>query len=251
MIRKQLIFSHGEKGGVGKSTIATLIIEHLLKSGHRLYIAEGDPSVGDVANRYRGVVHGAAIPLARSGAAEEACAELLDRLEAVYADEADVVVVNLPGSASDTVDRLAPDLIGPVASELGIDVRTVFAIGPGEASVEALSESMQHGLGSISARVVAVPNEVLGDSSRFAWVRSAARGVWIEDGLPEVILFRLAARCMERLRDRPGTIGAIAAGDTTPRWSAVHRTLLRQWLRVGEQILQTLEIGEPDQEVAP
>ncbi len=68
-MRKKLIVSTGEKGGVGKSTALLPIIEEAHARGLRIFLIEGDPSIPDLQRRYQGSLPGVQISLARPDSA--------------------------------------------------------------------------------------------------------------------------------------------------------------------------------------
>lgn len=187
---KKLIISHGDKGGVGKSVIATTCTEALLAAGQLVALVEGDPSQPDVGARYTrdpGVKLGA-LPLARAGAPEAAVADLSYWLE-TDAAEADAVVINLPAGASETLDGLG-GAIREVADALGYEIFVTYSLGKGEAPARGLGKSLKGGLLSHvdpDKRLVLFPL-FQGHQATFAWYRDPARAAknFHEAAFPEL-----------------------------------------------------------------
>ena len=129
-MKKKLILVHGDKGGVGKSTLASLIVDAALEAFGKVAVVEGDEKIDDVSSRFAGVqgVTGFMVDLARPDASEEAVIALFEELEG--AGLPDLVVVNTPASASATLDRQAAVLV-EAAHDMGYSVR--MAGVPGEA----------------------------------------------------------------------------------------------------------------------
>ena len=51
---KTVIFSHGDKGGVGKSTIAAVMVSSIADRAGHCAIIDGDVKTPDLYNRYAG-----------------------------------------------------------------------------------------------------------------------------------------------------------------------------------------------------
>ena len=175
---KKIIISHGDKGGVGKSIVATAIVEALVAGGHPVALIEGDASQPDVGMRYighedRGISLGA-LPLSRAGAADAAVADLSYYLEKSASDRD--VIINLPAGAGETLDGLAGSLAA-VADALGYTLYATYSLGKGEAPAKGLAKSLEAGLMSVIAperRIVLFP-AFQGTTETFAWAHSPVR----------------------------------------------------------------------------
>ncbi len=120
-MRKKLIVSTGDKGGVGKSTALIAVIEGAHSLGLRTFLIEGDPSIPDVQNRYQGWIPGVQVSLARPDSAGDALVELMNHLEQ-RTEEADVLMLNLPAGAASTIDQQAEELILPCLEAFELDL---------------------------------------------------------------------------------------------------------------------------------
>ncbi|MBU2806513.1 ATP-binding protein, partial [Acidithiobacillus ferridurans] len=89
-----LYFSHGDKGGVGKSLLSAVLVDHLIQSGRDVGIIEGDTGA-DIALRFSDIDL-QLVNLNRSGAQEEAVLGFSEALEALAGKD---IVVNLPAGA--------------------------------------------------------------------------------------------------------------------------------------------------------
>jgi len=225
----QLIFCHGEKGGVGKSTTAMCLIEHCLQAGLEPFLVEGDTGIPDVAARYRGTVEGAQIPLARPDLAEEAIGELLELLESSLDDLAGrPVVVNLPAGAAATVDRSAA-LIREVATAAGWSISTLYLLAGGVESASAAINSLRKGLAGVADRQVAIRNLAHGDPARWPWVRDGHQATWEAAGGEVQDLEELAARVVDKIAGT-GPLGPLISGEQ-PGLYLVDRSILGRWLK--------------------
>lgn len=223
---KHIIIVHGDKGGVGKTTVAGLSADYAVKKHGSVVVVEGDLKIGDIARRFRGVagVQGLAVDLARPDGSEDAAVALFSEIEKL---DADLVVINTPASASLTIDRQA-DIIVPAAHDLGYAVHVAWLLGPGDDSARLAGESQ---LCRLADRKVAIVNKAFGQT--IAWAHHPARAAWLESGGIEGELPVLSERTMAAVRDLPGRYSVIAqdlgALNTIQR-SAVHRWVHASWV---------------------
>ena len=221
---KKLILVHGDKGGVGKSTLAGLAIDRALEKFGAVAVVEGDEKIDDVSARFDGVqgVTGFMVDLARPDASEEAVIAFFEELEG--AGLPDVVVVNTPASASATLDRQAAVLV-EAAHDLGYTVRVAWMLGPDEASAALSGESE---LCRLADRKVAVVNERFGDGKRFAWSKHPARQAWASNGGLESALPHLTDRAMTAVQDHTGRYSVLAAPGSPI--STITRKYIMEWV---------------------
>ncbi|PKY11378.1 hypothetical protein B1757_04735 [Acidithiobacillus marinus] len=175
MNQKTLFFSHGDKGGCGKSVLAMLIVERLLADGKIVHLIESDPSQPDLAMRYandKSVINGF-LSLNQAGDAENAISRFNAWLENRGGDN---VVVNLPAGASETLDDLG-DLLSDVCTALDYRLVVTYSLEKNIMAANMLDESLDNGLMSLilpENRFVVYP-EFKGDAKDFAWYEHAAR----------------------------------------------------------------------------
>jgi hypothetical protein len=170
---RRLFFSHGDKGGAGKSTVSALLVDYLLLNGHSVGLMEGDLQA-DVADRFADDIKVTVVNLNRSGAAEEAVLAFSDGL-ADLAD-CDDIVVNLPSGAGDTLESFAEPIVA-VAEAMGIDVYVLFSLGHQAPATRFALRSLDGGLlGSVPVehRCIIYPG-FMGEPKSFDWVLSGAR----------------------------------------------------------------------------
>ncbi|MDB2705289.1 hypothetical protein N9Y67_01980 [Pseudomonadota bacterium] len=212
---KQIIVSHGQKGGVGKSMIASLVANYLTDNfaKEKLLLVEGDTGIPDVALRYKNKIKTIGIPLQRGDMAVEALGELFERLENEFNNGVEIVLINLPAGAADTIDKHAVDLVAPVAEALGVVINITYAIGSGNESAKAAGVSLKEGLAGISDKRIAVVNSAMGEPAKMAWSRSTERDEWLDSGGEELVLPTLTPRIADRLHELEGTFSEIASGD--------------------------------------
>ncbi|MGC8605913.1 MAG: hypothetical protein ACP5VS_19800, partial [Desulfomonilaceae bacterium] len=105
---KTIIFSHGDKGGVGKSVVAALLVDMALQRFGRASLIEGDAKTPDVFARYQDdpQVVKKMISLNLAGDAATAVGGLAEWLENENPDDHLVTIVNLPANAGETLDGL-------------------------------------------------------------------------------------------------------------------------------------------------
>lgn len=226
---KKLILVHGDKGGVGKSTLAGLAIDYAIQHFGQVAVVEGDEKIDDVSSRFAGVagVQGFMVDLARPDASEESVIALFDELEG--AGLPDVVVVNTPASASSTLDRQAKVLV-EAAHDMGYSVHVAWMLGPDDSSAALSAESQ---LCKLADRKVAVVNCRFGDGKRFSWTRHKARAAWLESGGFESALPALTDRAITAVQDQPGRYSDLAAPGSA--LSTITRKYVGEWVRAAHE----------------
>ena len=140
----KIYFSHGDKGGVGKSMLAALVVEFCMRAQYSVGIIEGDINQPDIAIRYKPTtVPVGAVNLARAGASEEAVLKFVDKVQAIRG--VDHIVVNLPASSSETLDANA-DVIIEALKENGHEPFLMYSMGHTPAAAETFKASAESGL---------------------------------------------------------------------------------------------------------
>lgn len=214
-----LIVAHGQKGGVGKSTVASILIE--LAPDPPLII-ECDDCAPDVARRYaRAGYAGLSVPLVTSERADDTLVDLMAEVEKV---EEQVIVVNLPGSAGYVVDLHARE-IREVADACGRTLVVAYLIGAGGDSSRTAMDSARDGLVAHAHRSVAVINQYFGRSVHAAWT-PVLRERWPG---AEVVLPALTDRVAEKVRYIDLPFSRIVSGGPDPL-PVIERSMLRRWL---------------------
>lgn len=171
---KRLFFSHGDKGGAGKSALSALLVDYTLISGRSVGLIEGDEQA-DIAARFENDdVKMAIVNLNRAGAAEEAVLAFSGGLEEL--SDCDDIVVNLPSGAGGTLEQFAEPIVS-VAEAMCIDVHVFFSLGHQEPATRFALRSLNGGLlGTIpvNRRCMVYPG-FMGTPDSFDWVKSGAR----------------------------------------------------------------------------
>lgn len=222
---KKLFAVHGDKGGVGKSLFATAMTEYILSTFGSCCVVEGDAKIPDVARRFGDAVgvEGLLTNLARADKAEEAVIALFEELEA-RGDAAERVIINTPGSASDTLDKKA-DLFMPVAKDMGYEVRVAWLVAD---DLEGIDLSAKSALCAQADYKIAIVNAAKTSPTSGPWFRSTARKAWLESGGHEAVFPALTDRAMTILREsgrRPYDLFLPEGGQST-----VIRQVFKNWL---------------------
>ena len=226
--------SHGEKGGVGKSRLAMVLVDYLQKMGRPVVIVEGDKSGADVGKRFGESVETGFIDLNRPDNMEEAFSTLGGWLE----DHADAdVVVNLPGQASNTLDKFA-GLLADSLGLLGQDMTVFYSVGPLDIHTKNLVQSATGGLLSavpVDRRIV-VMGEIGGPAKGFHWATSEAREQFLREGGKEGVMpvFK-PALLDQQVRDMPGGYSPLIAKDSPLK--IADRALLFRWLTAAHAVV--------------
>jgi len=235
MTTKKIIMVHGDKGGVGKSMVSSIIVDYYLTNydTNDVMVIEGDNTVPDVARRFDGLLKCVNAPLTGEDPTEM-IAKLIDLIES---SEISRIVVNLPASAGETIDPLAADFIAPAMEEIGVEVDVVFVIGKAKESALLAERSVATGLVSIAKNKLAVLNGFFGNPEQFTWSSSDSREKWYENGGEEIYLPLLHERVASLAE--AGSFSGLAAVDGG--LTVANRMLMKRWLKTAHQIGEKIE----------
>ena len=229
-----IFISHGEKGGLGKSRLAMVLVDLLIKRERDVVIVEGDKSGADVGKRYDGLVDTGFINLNRPEAMEAAFSALGGWLEEHAAGKD--VVVNLPGQASDTLDQFA-GFLASTAEMLGHQLTVYYSVGSLDLHTSNLVRSMREGLMSavpLDRQVVVMP-ELFGPPDGYHWFKSGTRQKFLAAGGKEGVmpLFKPPA-LEEQIRMMPGSYSSLLEKDSPLK--VADRALLFRWLSAAHKV---------------
>ncbi|MBN6739904.1 hypothetical protein JKG47_05020 [Acidithiobacillus sp. MC6.1] len=176
---KTVIFSHGDKGGVGKSAVAAIMVDMILKHKGRCGVIDGDVKTSDIYNRYQDTKGADVIKLQLNyaGAATVALNKLSAQVDS--SDAAAFIVVNCPAGAGDTLDELA-GLFNEACAMDGTRMVATYALGTKEECAGALAESLKSGLMSFvipDNQMVLYPL-MQGEKSAFPWETDPAKAMY-------------------------------------------------------------------------
>lgn len=169
MLRQTLILSHGDGGGVGKSTVAYLIASILLDWGYRIVVIDGDSAElagkADVHLRFVGKsgVDTVTAPILANGEdAEDTVTRLFNLLGRFPGNYA---VMNAPANASETLDRIG-DVFGRIAARQGVDLRVAYSLDRSQA-MQVADRVARGPFFASASRAAFVRNEAFGSEERF------------------------------------------------------------------------------------
>jgi hypothetical protein len=223
---KKMLFVHGDKGGVGKSTFATLITDYAWHQNLATALVEGDKTVRDVGPRFEEVegVRVVDIDLARPDMSEDAIVGLFSAMEKHLSDS-EMIVINSPASSSATLDRQA-DIIAPTVKEMGYRLIVAWMIDVGEDSARLAGKSE---LCRMADWKVAVQNTRLKPVDMLPWRRHPVRKMWLESGGIEIILPGLTERVIGKVREIAKPYSEIVR-DRENGLTIVERQALKRWV---------------------
>jgi len=228
--RKTLIVSGGNKGGVGKSLVATTIASLLLARSQPITLIEADPTNPDIARRF---AHHAPVLLADVGDRDGWIA-LLDALEAVTTP---YIVVSLPAGTNE-IDAIQ-HLLRRTLATLDIDLHLLFSMSRQHDSLELIGKSLTQGLASFAQQAVAIKNGFFGREEQFdRWNTSKYRKQWLNQGFAEAFLPELNHRIIDFLESHPQPLHHLASAGL----STALRLDLEDWLNAAQMSLMSIGI---------
>ena len=237
-----VFFSHGEKGGVGKTAVASAAIDLMLASGRKVAVVEGDVDNADIARRYEGAVTRVKkVRLSDPSEYQRAVNDLVTFVaEIIETAEADAVVVNMPANASTTVDKDIAVLSDAVA-DLGALITVAISSGNTDQSIERTVGIVRNGVGTLGDSIVLAP-EFLKDENLVSKLS--------ERGLEQVDLYpRLSPDTMQIILDHPQATLASLAQVGGPIKSPIQRIRITQYLRQARDVLMPVMGGLVDPDV--
>lgn len=176
MISK-LIVVGGGKGGVGKSLVATGLIDTSIELKRNVLLIESDTSVPDVYKAYSGIVKSVAIDLDK----KEGWIMLLDALN----DNEGIAILNT-GARNDKGVKLFGSLLMTALPQLKCKLETLWVIGRRRASLELLADyidAMQQDV------IHVVRNNHYGDGEKFQLYNESATKKRVESAGGKTIDF--------------------------------------------------------------
>ncbi|MHB9043092.1 hypothetical protein [Acidithiobacillus sp.] len=241
-MERTLYISHGDKGGVGKSYLSMLAVEYLLRFGH-ISLIEADPTQPDLGVRYAGIgeVSVAALPLNQAGDAENALSVFGEMLET---SNADLVVVNLPAGAGETLDATA-GMIRDLSDALEYRLVVTYALEKNRVASDALIKSMGKGLLSVvdeDKRYVAYP-EYKGKIETFDWYNRPERE---KAKIGELIVPSLGNRsALSKLEASRGRVADLVDKSNRPEgWMILDQSSVYRWYQAGIAAIAPIFGGE-------
>ena len=241
-MERTLFISHGDKGGVGKSYLSMLAVECLLEHGP-VSLIEADPTQPDLGVRYMGLDNVAvgALPLNQAGDAENALSAFGEMLET---SNADLVVVNLPAGAGETLDGMA-GMIRDLSDALEYRLIVTYALEKNRVASDALIRSMAHGLLSVvdtDKRFVAYP-EYKGKVETFDWYNRPERK---KAEIGELIVPSLGNRsALTKLEASRGRVADLVDKNNRPDgWMIIDQSSVFRWYKAGIAAIAPILGGE-------
>ena len=227
-MERTLFFSHGNKGGVAKSYTSMVATEFLLGHGQEVALIEADATQPDIASRYQnteGVSLGL-LPLNKAGDAENALADFGAWLES---SEPNIVVVNLPAGAGETLDAIASS-IRDLADALEYRLAVTYGLEKNRTAAEGLAKSLSDGLLSVVEprdRFVVYP-AYKGAAESFEWFHSEAKK---SAEIGEIIMPAIGSRsALQKLEATPGRVADLIDKTNRPQgWMILDQSSVFRW----------------------
>lgn len=226
-MEKIIFYSHGNKGGCGKSFLAMLATEYLLGRGP-VVVAETDPRQFDVLERFKDDpdVTAGSMSLNRAGDAANAITRFGNFLEESNAFQ---IVINLPGGAGETIDAFAPTLRA-LADGLGYRMVVTYSQENDEVATTVFKNDLEAGLLSVvdpKNRFVVYPLFKKFAVTAFPWFSDPLRQ---EGRIGEIAIPGLGSdSALDRMKKTPGRFSDIAAGKVGDL-RMTEMLLVRRWL---------------------
>lgn len=190
-----------------------------------MIVVEGDKTICDVADRFKGVTGARVIQsnLSKPETSEDAIIKLLEYLSELETDGDMHIVVNTPANVSSTINAQS-DLILPVVREMGYEVLVAWMMGGGRSEDLLMKSSLCAG----ADRKIAVVNAHYVDAE--SWLRSDVHDSWVEEGGLDGTLPKMTASAVSVMQTHTRPLSLLAVSDGGQ--SIVMRQSLKNWLSV-------------------
>jgi hypothetical protein len=237
---KTVIFSHGDKGGVGKSTIAAVMVDRIVSQTHACTVIDGDVKTPDLFNRFGAVrdVKAYSMQINYAGAASTALNELAKLVEDAPSD---FIVVNCPAGAGDTLDDLA-GMFSESCEDLGVRMAASYALGTKDECAGSLRQSLSDGLMSFVApenRLVIYPI-FQGGKDLFPWTADPARNGYLQSRGMESDFPKLEPAFVMQALEKTTGYFSDAAKRTDIGLTTYARVSVKHWLKDAFQSVDPL-----------
>jgi len=231
MNNRTIIFSDGQKGGVGKSMTAITLADYLMRHSSAIGVIDADHTNPDLARLFNRNIENVFTATYDFSELDDWML-FLESLEKLPQDIQNIIV-SLPATLN-----INPylDTACAVLDALNFDIACFFTLNRQADSVNLLSSSMETGLLSRSSTRVAVLNGLFGNEDKFdRWVDSDTKAKFESDGgstayLPE-LFYRSVDLCLVELQ----LPFSIAIQQEMP---LVYRAQIQQWLRQTDSLYE-------------
>lgn len=245
---KTIIMSHGDKGGCGKSLTTNIIASYLVKIGHPFMLIDADASQstsrGDIADRFdkNGDIV-AVTSIALTGSEGENSERVNRMFEAIEDDDNDMVVINLPASASDTLEYEG-DIVAEYIAEVGYELYIPYNFAPNESSAETAAANAGQPMMQAATRTALVRNLHFATENRYNEIIESNR---VLNAMPRLTL-PVMARTLKDVLDENAAMNIFdLASRTGPNGSsAINRSRANNYLdRASAAIFAGLDLPIP------
>ncbi|WP_440998133.1 hypothetical protein [Arhodomonas sp. SL1] len=245
---KTLIISHGDKGGCGKSTVATIIGSRLLEKGTPFVLIEADAGEGsggqpDVAPRFTGRdnVQVTEMSMRQEGRhVEDMIAKMFGAIENW---EQEYILMNTPANASATLEYVG-DLIAAAVEEMGIDLRVAYSFDRSDAAVANAAAAAKGHILRAATHAAFVVNEHFGIEAEYARKIDAQKAM---RGYARAVVPALSPGAADQLLAHPGANLADLSDHTGPLHTMQRLQVARWYGRAAGNVMRALAL-EGEQE---
>lgn len=141
-------FSHGVKGGVGKSMVSLVVVDYLLSLGRKVGVIEVDCSTPDVILKLRTVKDVSTAIVDVSENAYDGISLLVSSFITFMEEGVTDVVVNLPAGATQ-IDGFASE-IKQALDSLEVNMKVYFSVGDSSSDTISFNASARDGLVAVA-----------------------------------------------------------------------------------------------------
>lgn len=232
----KIMFSSGDKGGVGKSFLAKALVDFCLRYSRQVLPIDADPRNADLFQLTDGLVPTLRVNLRN----EDGWAELVNHVEKAKADSKGGGVdsiVSMPAGIGEE-DECYGGLFARAVKEIGATVDVFWVINHEAESVKLLKHMLETG-GYLPNQITVVQNKFFGNDFGI-WEGSNTRKVFLEAGGREVFMPALSPRVTGVM-----VTENVLFSQALTRLGVYDRIVLQTWFEEFDAIFAPLLGGKP------
>jgi len=226
---KTVMLVHGDKGGVGKTMVATAFIDWANQQKIPLALIDADMRNADTIRMFKGDIATKAVDLRRAEG-------WMDAVDFIMEKDDRHVIVSLAGGVGDKVIDEVPKIWEQIGKNRRLCMLWVMNRGPD--SVNLLAQTLK-ALKPVLSAVIVVKNLYFGEPDQFTrWNESELKKVFEAEGGITICLADLVDRVVDKLFNEAGSVlpysGAVVEpndwANSPKNLSASENVRLRQWM---------------------
>jgi len=214
--KPKIIFAHGDKGGVGKSMIASAVIDYLDATGQKVAVIDADTQNPDVSRMFLSELAGASVPCMKANLRSEN--GWMDTMDFVTKHKDHYVVISMPagiGEVMNTKNWLAEFRLFLAQDENPTPIELLWVLNTGLDSVNLLVNANET-YGKYFDAIHVVRNNIWSNADEFTiWNKNPIKIEFEKKGWKTIDFPALNYRCRDSILGTTKTLPFTLALDSS------------------------------------